>query len=69
MIPLIYLVLGGVLGFLIGLNSKDFPTDTINLRILENDKKDLESKVERYRGIIRDLIRDNKRLLNESNKD
>lgn len=63
-----YLVIGGVIGFMVGLNYKSAPTPILNFKRLENENNELEAKVDRYKQVIQDLIEDNKRLVKELDK-
>jgi hypothetical protein len=62
---IIYLLIGMLLGFLFGLNSKESPTDGMNRRRIEQENKDLELKLVHYRKTIQELVEDNRRLVKE----
>lgn len=63
-----YLLIGGWIGYMLGLNSKEFPTDTMNRKRVEKENQELQIKVDRYRSTIQDLVNDNKRLVKELEK-
>jgi hypothetical protein len=60
-----YLFIGGVLGFLIGLNKHQTPTGLINYNILKNERDESERKLLYYKKVIKDLVEDNRKLVKE----
>ena len=69
MIPIFtYLLIGFWIGFMLGLNSKEAPTDAMNRKRTEKENQELQLKVDRYKKVIQDLIDDNTRLVKELEK-
>ena len=60
-----YLLVGFWIGFMIGVNSKEFPTEELNRKRTERENQELENKLIRYKKTIQDLVEDNRRLAKE----
>jgi hypothetical protein len=68
MTDFIYLIIGGVLGYLGGMSTRPTTTEIINRRITAAEIERLSKLAERYKKVIRDLVADNKRLVKELEK-
>ena len=61
----IWLVLGGIIGFFLGLNHSDGATFVANYRRMDIENKELQNKVDRYKVIVKDLVDNNRELVKE----
>lgn len=64
-----YLLIGMWIGFMLGINTKESPTDEMNRKRVERENKELELKIKRYKKTIQDLVDDNRRLAAELDKE
>lgn len=61
----IWLLIGGVLGFLLGLNHSEGATFVANYRRMDIENKELQAKVNKYKVVVKDLVENNKALVKE----
>lgn len=60
-----FILVGGALGYLLGMNHGQAPTDIQNHKRAEQENKELQEKVNRYKKVIQELVDDNRRLAKE----
>ena len=60
-----FILVGGALGYLLGMNHGQAPTDIQNYKRVEKENQELQAKVDRYKKVIQELIDDNRRLAKE----
>ena len=60
-----FILVGGAIGYLLGMNHGQAPTDIQNYKRVEKENQELQAKVDRYKKVIQELIDDNRRLAKE----
>jgi hypothetical protein len=60
-----FILVGGALGYLLGMTHGQAPTDIQNHKRVEKENQELQAKVDRYKKVIQELIDDNRRLAKE----